>query len=478
MDAFYSIVIDKKSEQPLYQQLAEGLCRMIEQGILPANSKLPPIRYMASKLHVNVVTVVTAYKYLEQKKVVYSLVGSGTYVSPLPIEQIEKPLVFQQTKLFENEILTEDTINFVDTSMPQHLFPVEEFKEAFDTVLEREKGNAFGYLDSMGYLPLRQILCQYLQEYSIHAAADNIQIISGAQQGIDIISKALVNYGDTIFTEKPTVYSACGAFLSRGGNVITVSMEQDGINIAELENLLKVYHPKFLYIMAYFQTPTGISYSMDKKRKLLDLAEKYHFYIIEDDNLYDFYYGKNKIVPLKALDYKNKVIYIKSFSKIWVPGLRMGFMLLPKKLLESVQSAKYTTDISTSGFLQKGVEYYLRKYGWQYHSAVMRKYGGEQYRMAVSAVKKHLGQKVVFSPPEGGISLWLKLPPKVEAELLCKMLLEQKVIVAPSSQYYMGQKEQESIRICFCNVKQMQLENGMKKIAAAIDKIDKIQQAP
>ena len=92
----------------------------------------------------------------------------------------------------------------------------------------------------------------------------------------------------------------------------------------------------------------------------IEKAEKYHFYIIEDDNLYDFYYAKETIVPLKALDYKNRVIYIKSFSKIWTPGLRMGFMLFPKKFLESIQRAKYTTDIATSGFLQRGVAYYLQ----------------------------------------------------------------------------------------------------------------------
>ncbi len=469
MDSFYSIIIDKKSEMPLYQQLAEGLCHMIEQGVLAANTKLPPIRQMASQLRVNAVTVVAAYKYLEQKRIVYSLIGSGTYVSPLPIEKMPEPLIFQQTDV-QKQYSIEGAINFVDSSIPQSLFPVEEFKEAFHVVLEREKGNAFRYLDSMGYGPLREILCEYLREYAIHASAENIQIISGAQQGIDIISKALVSYGDTIFTEKPTFYGACAAFMSRGGNVIGINMEKNGIDTLELENLLKIYHPKFLYIMAYFQTPTGISYSMSKKRKLLELAEKYHFYIIEDDNLYDFYYGKEKIVPLKVLDYKNKVIYIKSFSKIWMPGLRMGFMLLPKKLLESVCSAKYTTDISTSGFLQKGVEYYLKKYGWKRHSEIMRKYGGEQYRMAVSAVKKHLAEKVSFLLPKGGISLWLKLPPQVEAEKLCTLLLQQKVIVSPSTQYYMGQKEDnENIRICFSNVKQRELEEGMKKINIAIE---------
>ena len=471
MEAFYSIVIDKKSQTPLYQQLAQGLCRLIEEGVLPANSKLPPIRRMAAQLHINTVTVVTAYKYLEQKKVVYSLVGSGTYVSALSSEQLQRHMTFPKQKQWQRDTAIKDAVNFADTSMPQTLFPIEQFKEAFDAVLDKEGGNAFCHLDSMGYFPLRQILCQYLKQYKIQANEEAIQIISGAQQGIDIIAKALLNYGDVIFTERPTFYGACGSFLYRGGNIISIDMEQDGMNMAELEDFLKLYRPKFLYMMAYFQTPTGISYSMEKKRRLLELAEKYHFYIIEDDNLYDFYYAKETIVPLKALDYKNRVIYIKSFSKIWTPGLRMGFMLFPKKFLESIQRAKYTTDIATSGFLQKGVAYYLQKYGWQTHSRIMRQYGKEQYHMAVSAAKKHLQQKASFFLPEGGISLWVTLPEPLKAEDLCQEALKKGVIVAPASQYYIGECEKEAIRICFCNVTQMQMEKGMKAIGECIDKL-------
>ena len=471
MEAFYSIVIDKKSQRPLYQQLAEGLCRLIEEGVLTANSKLPPIRRMAAQLGVNTVTVVAAYKHLEQKKVVYSHVGSGTYVSALSSEQLQRHMAFPKQKQLYLDSCIKDAINFADTSMPHSLFPVEAFKEAFDAVLDKEGGNAFSQLDTMGYLPLREILCQYLQQYKIQADAENIQIISGAQQGIDMIAKALIGYGDVIFTERPTFYGACGAFLYGGGNVISVDMEQDGMDMKELEDLLKLYHPKFLYMMAYFQTPTGISYSMEKKRRLLFLAEKYDFYIIEEDTLYDFYNGEEDIVPLKTLEYKNRVIYIKSFSKIWMPGLRMGFMLFPKKFLEGIQRAKYTTDISTSGFLQKGVAYYLKKHGWEKHSRVMRQYGKKQYHMAVSAAKKHLQSKTDFLLPKGGVSLWLTLPKPIKAEALCQEALKEGVIVSPASRYYMGQWEKEAIRICFCNTTQMQMEKGMQKISGCIEKL-------
>ena len=179
-------------------------------------------------------------------------------------------------------------------------------------MLDREKGGAFRYMDSMGYAPLREQLCRYLMNYGIKTSPENVQIISGAQQGIDIISKAMLRYGDVVFVEKPTFYGAAGAFLSRGGKLIEIPLEEDGMDMVILENFLKLYHPRFIYMMAYYQTPTGISYSMEKKRRLLELAEKYDTYIIEEDDFYDFHYDKEPIVPLKALDYKNRVIYIQN----------------------------------------------------------------------------------------------------------------------------------------------------------------------
>ena len=360
MDDIFRMELDKsETAAPLYQQLADGIARLIADGHLPANSKLPPIRKLAGQAGVNPATVVTAYKHLESKQMAYSRIGSGTFVSPLPVEQAPEPVANLNIRPYHSGINLENAINFANTSLPHEMFPVAAFKRAFDEVLEREKGGAFSYMDIMGHEPLRALLCGYLESCGIKTSVENVQIISGAQQGVDLISKAILRFGDVVFVEKPTFYGAAGAFLSRGGKLVEIPLLEDGMDIAALENYLKLYQPKLIYMTAYFQTPTGVSYSLEKKRRLLELAEQYGAYIIEEDDYYDFHYGAEPLVSLKALDYKNRVIYIKSFSKILMPGLRMGLIVLPKKIRQAVMEAKYTTDHSSSGFMQRAMEYAL-----------------------------------------------------------------------------------------------------------------------
>lgn len=469
MEDCFQIPLKKDSDIPIYRQLADGIAALAEDGVLPADSKLPPIRKMAAHFQVNPVTVVTAYKYLEQKKMVYSRVGSGTYISPLPVEKVPAPVARKNLAMFEKVPALENAINFTVTQLPNELFPVDAFKQAFDTVLEREKGGAFRYTDSMGYLPLRETLCRYLASFGIQTTVDAMQIISGAQQGIDIMSKAVLQYGDVVFVESPTFYGAAGAFLSRGAKLIGIPMEMDGMEMAALENYLKLYRPKFIYMMAYYQTPTGASYSMEKKRRLLDLAEKYDTYIIEEDDFYDFHYGKEKLLPLKALDYKNRVVYIKSFSKILMPGLRMGLMVLPKKMKTAVMEAKYTTDISTSGFIQKALEEYLQANGWETHGKKVRAYGSGKYHKAVSMARKYLlPAGASFLLPEGGVSLWVHLPERVDAEILCNRALEKHVLISPGSQFSIDGTERQHIRLCFAGLTDDRIEVGMKRLGEVL----------
>lgn len=470
-DTIFYIKLFKGGQVPLYQQLADGLAKLISEGTLPPDSKLPPIRKMAEEYGVNNVTIVSAYKHLESKQMVYSRKGSGTFVSPLPVEAIPEPVAKGNLHNFDTGISFEKAINFANTSLPHELFPVDAFKKAFNEVLEREKGGAFRYTDSMGYQPLRHQLCSYLETYGIKTGVDSIQIISGAQQGIDVISKALVQFGDVVFVESPTFYGAAGAFLSRGAKLIEIPMENDGMRMAVLEDYLKLYRPRFIYMMAYFQTPTGISYSMEKKRRLLELAERYDTYIIEEDDFYDFYYNKETPVPLKALDYKNRVVYIKSFSKILMPGLRMGLMVLPKRIHQGVMEAKYTTDISTSGFIQKAMEQYLRENGWEHHAKTMRHFGGQKYRRTLSLAKKYLGGKVNYALPNGGVSLWINLPEGIGAEAFCSRMLEKNVILTPGTQFEISGKDSGHIRLGFCGLDDDKIEVGLKRMGETIDKM-------
>ncbi|WP_058485510.1 MocR-like pyridoxine biosynthesis transcription factor PdxR [Defluviitalea phaphyphila] len=473
MNHFVSIQLDKKSKTPLYKQLGDALYNFIQKGVLKPNTKLPTIRTLASQLKINNVTVVNAYKYLENKGVVYAQIGSGTYVSPLPSEIISPPISRKiDTDIQLKQItITKNTINFASISPTTNLFPVEDFKEVFNQVLERDKGDAFSYQESQGYYGLRESIVDYLKNYGINTKSDNIQIISGAQQGIDILSKALLQFGDILFVEQPTYHGAIAVFQNRGARIVEIPLESDGINIPLLEDYLKIYNPKFIYMMSYYQNPTGYSYSLNKKRKLLDLAEKYNTYIIEDDYLSDLNYSKEPNIPLKALDHRNRVIYIKSFSKILMPGLRLGFLVAPKPLLNHILSAKHTTDISTSSFIQRVFDLYLRKELWKNHINKICNIYNKRYDCFIHNINKYLDNYVTYTKPNGGLSLWLKLIPSISTKTLCDKLLSKDVIISPGSLFSTSQNFSSFIRLSFAAVDEKEIEKGLKIIKDVIEKM-------
>ncbi len=465
------IQLHTDNRSPLYQQLADGIGGLILNGDLLPDQKLPPIRKMAEFFHVNSVTVVGAYKHLEQKQMVYSRVGSGTFVCPVPMEELPE-IVGKPVELFRgNTLKMEDAIDFANTSLPKELFPVEEFKVAFNRVLDVEGGGAFRYTEPMGYLPLRQQLSKFLGQYGMQTTAEHLQIISGAQQGLDLISKAMLTMGDVVFVESPTFYGATGAFLSRGAKIIEIPMEKDGMKMDILESYLKIYRPKFIYMMAYFQTPTGISYSMEKKRRLLELAEEFDTYIIEEDDYYDFHYGRDRIVPLKSLDYRNRVVYIKSFSKILMTGLRMGLMVMPKAVQSRVANVNHTTDISTSGFIQKAMELYLQENDLGQYAENMRRVGSAKYRKSLSLAKKYLGEHMDYDLPNGGITLWMKLPDGISSGDFCNRMLERNILLISGTQYELTKKDEEFVRLSFCNVTDDELQVGMKRMAEVLEEM-------
>jgi DNA-binding transcriptional MocR family regulator len=441
---------------------------MIEDGTLAQGYKLPTIRALSKHLKVNNMTVISAYKYLESHHFIYSLVGSGTYVAPERRNQLPEPILKNQYNARQavSSQITPDTINFADTSTDAKLFPVEAFKKAFDDALARDGGLAFDYQDSQGYEPLRESLCAYLETCSIKTSPSRIQIISGAQQGLDILAKALLEPGDVLLTEQPTFYGAVGAFATRGATVYEMPMEDDGPDMDAVESLMKQYRPRFLYVMPNFQTPTGISYGAEKKHRLLELVYKYESYIIEEDNQNDFYYDGNPRVPLKALDYRNRCIYVKSFSKILMPGLRIGCMVLPRKL--AVATVKRNTDIATSGYIQRAFDLYLRDGGYSAHCAFMRGEYGKRYQTALEAIKRQLTGYVKYTPPDGGLSFWLTLSRREWSgyvEEFCEAVLAHDVIITPGSVF---SARGDAFRVSFAAVSADRITEGINVIASVL----------
>jgi GntR family transcriptional regulator of abcA and norABC len=330
----WNISLDKNLDTPLYVQVAKHIKELIDENKLE-DDKLPSIRQLAKKLDVNNVTIVNAYKQLEQDGYVYSIKGSGTYIRRLPIPEDLSYLEEGDMELMVSGIMpiSHDSINFASVSPTPDVFPIEDFKKSLSRVLDRDGAHAFLYPEITGFEPLRESISKFLLENSqIHVNKDQILITSGGQQALDIITKTLIDQGDSILVENPTYSGALSAFESRGARIIGVPMLEDGIDIDALKANIRRYKPKFLYMMTNFQNPTTYSYSEEKKSELLALAYEYEFYIIEDDFLTDLSFKERVDLALKSRDKYDNVIYIKSFSKIFMPGVGSKFYFRLKKM--------------------------------------------------------------------------------------------------------------------------------------------------
>jgi|SRR5690554_326917 len=454
------IHLDKDGTVPLYSQIVTALARAIDSGQLPPDTRLPSIRALAKQLEVNSVTVVTAYKELEQQGYVWSRMGSGTFVrSPSPPKTVRQVHIPAQG------------INFASVTPTPEFFPVEDFQRLLNLVLDRDGGSAFTYQESQGWPPLRESMNQYLQDCGIETSEDSIHVISGAQQGIDLAAKILVNPGDTIFVEGPTYHGAIASFQSRGARIVPVPLQKDGPDMDSLGALLNRHKPRLFYAMPNFQNPTGYSYSRRKKQMLLGLAQEHQFIIIEDDYLSELSFTGRCHPPLKAMDIQDRVLYIKSFSKILMPGLRLGLLVAPAPLNDRVGSAKQYSDISSSGLFQRTLDLYLREQAWQQHLDNMKEKYGSRYNTAIQAIREHLPQ-VEFTPPQGGFHIWIKLPTGISGVELHRRCLQENVIIIPGSIFTPHGHYGQWIRLSFAACAEDQIRTGISTIGRLLKEQD------
>jgi DNA-binding transcriptional MocR family regulator len=256
----YDIKLEKEAAK--YLQIYNYIKKMIVEKEIKEHEKLPPIRKLAQYIGVNNTTIVKVYELLENDGYVYKTVGSGTFVSVLKKDKEEI------------SVKKDGVIHFDSGNPSTDMFPIEDFKSAVNMALSEEGSSIFEYEEGLGFDDLRQKIVGYLEYRGIRTTKENVQIISGAQQGIDIVCKGLINYSDVVFVEEPTYSGALQVFKSRGAKIISIPILDDGIDIGILKLKLEKIKPKLIYIMPNFQNPTGISYSTYKKKKLIELAEE------------------------------------------------------------------------------------------------------------------------------------------------------------------------------------------------------------
>ena len=455
MEKYYLNIDDIQGRK--YIRIYTHIKNLIIEGEIKEHEKLPPIRKLSEYIGVNNTTIVKVYELLEKEGYVYKIVGSGTFAS-----EIKKYRAKDKKK-------NKNIIQFDNGNPSNEMFPVEDFKKAVNLALSKNEGAIFEYDEGLGNEGLRDRISKYLIKNGINAAKDDLQIISGAQQGIDIVCKGIINYSDTVFVEEPTYNGAIEVFKSRGAKIISIPMLDDGIDIGILKLKLDKIKPKLMYVMPNFQNPTGISYSSYKKKKLLELAEEYDFYILEDDFISDFKFDSEDNRPLKSYDENNRVIYIKSFSKIFMPGLRIGVIDIPPELMKNILWAKYSSDISTPGLIQSSLLCYMEEFDWDKHIEKMDKIYDEKYRVAKECIKKFFKGRIRVRNCSGGINFFCELPRGCKSREFTDFIYKKGVSVLPGTYFYDNVIDDRFFRINVARESVENIEKGIEIIGRSVE---------
>lgn len=482
------IPLHRNGSIPLYLQIKDHLKDRIERGTLAPGAKLPPTRKLAAALSVNRITIVNAYAELEAEGLVQSHVGRGTFVAaPSFMEEQgadgyegDKPpwstSLAHSSELSANAMLRDmlrlaqqpGVISFALGGPAADCLPVADFRRAINTVLRQDGPEALCYEVTEGYYPLRDSIAAYLTEKGICAQAENVLITSGSQQGVDLVARVLVREGERVVTESPTYLGAIDAFEARRARIIGVPVDEGGMRVEMVENVILQHHPRLIYIMPTFHNPTGVCMANDRRRRLLSLAQRYGVTIVEDATYSELRYNGREQPALKALDGRGSVIYMGSFSKILLPGIRVGYLVAPSGLYERLISAKQTADLHTSSLLQRALDRYLRDGQLGPHlKRVCRVYRGRREAM-VESLARHLPAGVHWSSPAGGFHLWLTLPTNTSVTELYLEAIKHGVAFAIGSVFFPDRRGRNHLRLNFAIHPPPVIEEGICRLGKAL----------
>ncbi|OOM70867.1 PLP-dependent aminotransferase family protein [Clostridium sp. BL-8] len=459
----------KDEEVPKYIQIANYIKNLIDKRKIKDGDKLPTIRELSKTLGVNNVTIVSAYNKLKAEGYAYQKVGSGSFAKRKEVaSNLRREYSNTLKKLSLGDL--NEIIDFTGETTKEVLFPIDDLKYIINEVLERDGANALLSDNRNGYTDLIYTINRAFWNNKLNN--EDIIIVSGAQQGIDIASKGILNINDNIIVEKPTYVGALSVFKWRKVNLFEVPVEEDGINLNKFEKILQKNEIKCFFTMSYFQNPTGISYSLEKKKRILDLAEIYDFYIIEDDYLSELIYEKSlEYVPFKWLDKNDRVIYIKSFSKIFLPGIRLGYLVAPTIFRETLQSSKHNTDITTSSLMQRALELYISSEKWKTNIKNLNDEYIERYKLVKSILEKDFKDILTYEDPRGGLNFYVTLKENfmINTTELFMRLRKRNVYITPGAIFFTSQSDgQDSFRISFYQTDKEKIESGMRMLREEI----------
>lgn len=361
-------------------------------------------------------------------------------------------------------------ISFAGGAPDPNLFPKKEFAEIAKEILEKDGNTALQYGITEGYAPLRDWTKKRLISQGVLTEEDDVIIVSGGQQGIDLATKSLINPGDGVICEEPSFIGGLNCFRSYNAELYGVPVLSDGIDTEKLEEVLKKHsNVKLLYTISTFQNPSGITISLEKRKRILELAEKYDFLIYEDNPYGELRFSGEEIPTLKSLDENGRVIYFGSFSKILAPGMRLGFTSAPAPLLERMIICKQTEDVHTNVLSQMIAYEFVTRYSIDEHIAKLRKAYGKKCRLMMECMDEYFPKTVEHTCPDGGLFLYCTMPEDYDSKELMKKALEKNVAFVPGTSCMIDDKAKYStFRMNYSTASEEDIKTGIKALGEVL----------
>ena len=370
-----------------------------------------------------------------------------------------------------------DLVSFAPGYPDSLLFPWNELREITASLLTGADGSTLQYGPTRGYQPLLDALVGVLDARGIHVSVDELIVTSGSQQGIDLVARVLVSPGEVVLVELPTFTGGIAAFKNVQAELVGVKQQADGLDLDDLEEVWQRERRagktiKLLYIIPNFQNPTGMLLSLDKRRRLLEWADRRDMLIVEDDPYGSLYFDDvatpAETRPLRADDVNGRVLYLSTFSKTLAPGFRVGWMAAPASLIERFDTAKQSTDL-TSGILDQRVVYEALRRGVVDRLAPqLRALYRHKRTVMEGALRESLSDRLTWASPKGGFFVWATLPPGQTDTVLLDRALEHGVVYVTGSAFFVDGSGHDTIRLSFSAPSPERIVEGVNRLGAAL----------
>ncbi len=492
------IQLDRDSEIPLYRQLHAEVAGRIRGGSLEPGSRLPSVRALASQLGVSLITVVQAYDALAADGLAHATIGRGTFVggpsvqgpsdakpggagyqapagefewqSSLPVH-LQAPRIAAAQTLLRRPARRADLISLAGGTPDPALFPIRTLGRLWHRAMALEDPRLLQYGNAQGDPNLRAWIASYCETIGVAARPQDVLITSGSQQAIDLVARSIVGPGDYVLVESPTFPTALDIFESRGTKVLGIPLDSGGIRVDIAAALMERFRPRLVYTIPTAQNPTGVTMAEERRRRLAALARQHNALILEDDTCSEFVYDGEPPQPIKAHDAGGHVIFMKSFSKIVIPGLRVGCIVAHGGLMARLIEAKSVMDRFTSPLIQRTLWRYLSAPQYRRDLEKARETYRKRREAALAALEASMPHGVSWTRPGAGFNLWLSLPDGVSAAEAFEEGLREGVATGCGDLFLPQLPSPVGLRVSFADKPEAVLAEGIQRLARGIERL-------